>query len=221
MERIILDKLNWDLHSTTALDFLHIVSVHLLIWDSDWSSVTVIVVLLVLCAWSAVPGSTASRCYIYITVICFCGSSCVVVPRHGVIMSFWAFGHCAGTDPLSTSKPPYPPALPLPGWPHTHAGIHTLCCSSHCWQETALFVMLPYFCNLLYIHLNSARLKYRAHELSSVTESCPALSFFFCVKLKGSMLALALLSLELETCCPDWLGLTFDLLKKTQVPGWL
>ncbi|TWW66894.1 cyclin-I [Takifugu flavidus] len=37
------------------------------------------------------------------------------------------------------------------------------------------------------------------------------------MQLKGSMLALALLSLELETCCPDWLGLTFDLLKKTQI----
>lgn len=32
------------------------------------------------------------------------------------------------------------------------------------------------------------------------------------------MLALAVLTLELETCCPDWLPLTFDLLKKTQVP---
>lgn len=35
------------------------------------------------------------------------------------------------------------------------------------------------------------------------------------------MLALAVLTLELETCCPDWLPLTFDLLKKTQVPEWL
>lgn len=26
MERIVLDKLNWDLHFTTALDFLYIVS---------------------------------------------------------------------------------------------------------------------------------------------------------------------------------------------------
>lgn len=39
------------------------------------------------------------------------------------------------------------------------------------------------------------------------------------MQIKGSVLALALITLELETCCPDWLGLTFDLLKKTQVPS--
>lgn len=103
---------------------------------------------------------------------------------------------------------------------HTLMQVYTLCCSAPCWQETALFLMLTFFYELLSIHFNT-RLKYQAHELSSVTESCPALSLIFCVQLKGSMLALALLSLELETCCPDWLGLTFDLLKKTQVPGWL
>lgn len=32
------------------------------------------------------------------------------------------------------------------------------------------------------------------------------------------MLALALITLELETCCPDWLALTIDLLRKAQVP---
>lgn len=31
------------------------------------------------------------------------------------------------------------------------------------------------------------------------------------------MLALALITLELETCCPDWLALTIDLLRKAQV----
>jgi len=33
----------------------------------------------------------------------------------------------------------------------------------------------------------------------------------------GSMLALALLTLELETHCPDWLGPTLDLLRKAQI----
>ncbi|KAM3600306.1 uncharacterized protein V6R79_021312 [Siganus canaliculatus] len=37
------------------------------------------------------------------------------------------------------------------------------------------------------------------------------------VQLRGSMLALALITLELETCCPDWLALTIDLLRKAQV----
>lgn len=31
------------------------------------------------------------------------------------------------------------------------------------------------------------------------------------------MLALALITLELETCCPDWLALTIELLRKAQV----
>ncbi|XP_044000369.1 cyclin-I [Gambusia affinis] len=36
------------------------------------------------------------------------------------------------------------------------------------------------------------------------------------MQLRGSMLALALISLELETCCPDWLALTINLLRKAQ-----
>ncbi|XP_029920595.1 cyclin-I isoform X2 [Myripristis murdjan] len=37
------------------------------------------------------------------------------------------------------------------------------------------------------------------------------------IQLRGSMLALALITLELETCCPDWLALTIDLLRRTQI----
>ncbi|XP_061732878.1 cyclin-I isoform X2 [Nerophis ophidion] len=37
------------------------------------------------------------------------------------------------------------------------------------------------------------------------------------IKLRGSMLALAILTLELETCCRDWLALTIELLKKAQI----
>ncbi|XP_063066753.1 cyclin-I [Engraulis encrasicolus] len=34
---------------------------------------------------------------------------------------------------------------------------------------------------------------------------------------RGSTLALGLLTLELESCCPDWLALTVDLLRKAQI----
>ncbi|XP_028318399.1 cyclin-I [Gouania willdenowi] len=37
------------------------------------------------------------------------------------------------------------------------------------------------------------------------------------MQLRGSMLALALITLELETCCPDWLALTINLLRKAQI----
>ncbi|XP_037547673.1 cyclin-I isoform X1 [Nematolebias whitei] len=37
------------------------------------------------------------------------------------------------------------------------------------------------------------------------------------LQLRGSMLALGLLTLELESCCPDWLVLTIDLLRRTQI----
>uniref|UniRef100_A0A3B4GAD3 Cyclin-I n=1 Tax=Pundamilia nyererei TaxID=303518 RepID=A0A3B4GAD3_9CICH len=37
------------------------------------------------------------------------------------------------------------------------------------------------------------------------------------MQLRGSMLALALFTLELENCCPDWLALTIELLRKAQI----
>ncbi|KAL3041307.1 hypothetical protein OYC64_019497 [Pagothenia borchgrevinki] len=37
------------------------------------------------------------------------------------------------------------------------------------------------------------------------------------LQLRGSMLALALITLELETCCPDWLAPTIELLRKAQI----
>ncbi|XP_041825927.1 cyclin-I isoform X2 [Melanotaenia boesemani] len=37
------------------------------------------------------------------------------------------------------------------------------------------------------------------------------------MQLRGSMLALAIITLELETCCPDWLALTINLLRKAQI----
>ncbi|KAG7262502.1 hypothetical protein CRUP_019883 [Coryphaenoides rupestris] len=36
-------------------------------------------------------------------------------------------------------------------------------------------------------------------------------------QVRGSMLALSLISLELESCCSDWLVLSIDLLSKAQV----
>ncbi|XP_029025736.1 cyclin-I [Betta splendens] len=37
------------------------------------------------------------------------------------------------------------------------------------------------------------------------------------LQLRGSMLGLALITLELENCCPDWLALTIELLRKAQI----
>ncbi|XP_013879901.1 cyclin-I [Austrofundulus limnaeus] len=102
MERIILDKLNWDLHTTTALDFLHI--------------------------FHAMASSCRSE---------FLDST-------------------SGLDPS---------------------------------QHLALLTRRLYTC-------------LADHTL---------------LQLRGSMLALALLTLDLETCCPDWLLLTIDLLRRTQI----
>nr|XP_046231688.1 cyclin-I [Scatophagus argus] len=102
MERIVLDKLNWDLHTATALDFLHIF--------------------------------------------------------HAIVLS------CR------------------PGFLDSMLGLN---CSQHLAQLTRRL----YHC-------------LADHAL---------------IPLRGSMLALALISLELETWCPDWLALTIDLLRKAQI----
>ncbi|XP_030598233.1 cyclin-I [Archocentrus centrarchus] len=102
MERIILDKLNWDLHTATALDFLHIFHAMVL--------------------------------------------SC----RSGFLDSMLGLNHS---------------------------------------QHLALLTQRLYHC-------------LADHTL---------------IQLRGSMLALALFTLELEICCPDWLALTIELLRKAQI----
>ncbi|XP_040013758.1 cyclin-I [Xiphias gladius] len=102
MERIILDKLNWDLHTATALDFLHIF--------------------------------------------------------HAMVLS------CRS------------------GFLYSMLGLNRS-------QHLALLTQRLYHC-------------LADHTL---------------IQLRGSMLALALITLELETCCPDWLALTIDLLRRAQI----
>uniref|UniRef100_A0A3Q3X294 Cyclin-I n=1 Tax=Mola mola TaxID=94237 RepID=A0A3Q3X294_MOLML len=102
MERIILDKLNWDLHTATALDFLHIF--------------------------------------------------------HAMVLS------CRS------------------GFLNSMLGLN-------CSQHLTLLTRRLYHC-------------LADHTL---------------MQLRGSMLALALITLELETCCPDWLALTIKLLRKAQI----
>ncbi|XP_028273422.1 cyclin-I [Parambassis ranga] len=102
MERIILDKLNWDLHTATALDFLHIF--------------------------------------------------------HAMVLS------CRS------------------GYLESMLGLN-------CSQHLAMLTQRLFHC-------------LTDHTL---------------IQLKGSMLALALITLELETCCPDWLALTIELLRKAQI----
>ncbi|XP_060917728.1 cyclin-I [Labrus mixtus] len=58
----------------------------------------------------------------------------------------------------------------------------------------------------------------RSQHLSMLTRRLyQCLSDHTLIQLRGSMLALALITLELETCCPDWLALTIDLLNKAQI----
>ncbi|CAJ1071101.1 cyclin-I [Xyrichtys novacula] len=62
------------------------------------------------------------------------------------------------------------------------------------------------------LHLN------RSQHLSMLTRRLyHCLADHTLIQLRGSMLALALITLELETCCPDWLALTIDLLRKAQI----
>ncbi|XP_034565249.1 cyclin-I [Notolabrus celidotus] len=58
----------------------------------------------------------------------------------------------------------------------------------------------------------------RSQHLSMLTRRLyQCLSDHTLIQLRGSMLALALITLELETCCPDWLALTIDLQRKAQI----
>ncbi|KAJ8286659.1 hypothetical protein GJAV_G00041690 [Gymnothorax javanicus] len=102
MERIVLDKLNWDLHSTTPLEFLQIFHA-----------------MVLLCKWQFLAGLQG------------------VNPSQHMSLLTQQLHHCL----------------------------------AHSW--------------LLHI--------------------------------RGSMLALAVITLELEKCCPDWLALTISLLKKAQI----
>ncbi|KAF7657160.1 hypothetical protein LDENG_00031300 [Lucifuga dentata] len=66
--------------------------------------------------------------------------------------------------------------------------------------------------------LESALGKNRSQHLAGITQQ-----LYLCLadhtlsQLRGSMLALALVTLELESCCPDWLPLTIELLSKAQM----
>lgn len=58
----------------------------------------------------------------------------------------------------------------------------------------------------------------RSERLGALTHRLfRCLSDHSLMQLRGSMLALALVTLELETCSPDWLALTIELLRKTQL----
>uniref|UniRef100_A0A3B4ZXS5 Cyclin I n=1 Tax=Stegastes partitus TaxID=144197 RepID=A0A3B4ZXS5_9TELE len=57
----------------------------------------------------------------------------------------------------------------------------------------------------------------RSQHLALLTQTLSCFVPLVFLQLRGSMLALALLTLELETRCPDWLALTIDLLRKAQI----
>jgi len=58
----------------------------------------------------------------------------------------------------------------------------------------------------------------RSQHLSLLTQRLyHCLADHTLIQVQGSMLALALITLELETCCPDWLALTIELLRKAQI----
>lgn len=99
-------------------------------------------------------------------------------------------------------------------------------------QHLTLLTRRLYHCladhTLVQVHTLHSLQSYSVFK-SNTQATYPLKHFVTCLKiaphvllqLRGSMLALALITLELETCCPDWLALTIDLLRKAQVPGWL
>ncbi|XP_078257754.1 cyclin-I isoform X1 [Rhinoraja longicauda] len=151
MERIILDKLNWDLHTATPLDFLHIAPLikHLIRCRIDGESFTV----------GFSPG---------IWIFARIGSGLQCDPGNlklGISEQFHAMMMSSRPQLLSNQLKMNPT------------------------QHIALLIRQLQQC-------------VACHQL---------------LQFKGSTLALAIISLKLETSFPDWLALTIDLMKKAKI----
>ncbi|XP_026873535.2 cyclin-I [Electrophorus electricus] len=80
-----------------------------------------------------------------------------------------------------------------------------------------IFHAMVFSCKAVHFNSGLSGLNRSQHLALLTQELLHCISHSALLHVRGSMLALALVTLQLEKLCPDWLALTVDLLQKTQI----